>query len=312
MAKRIKVFAPASIANLGVGFDILGMAVDSLGDYVSVELGPGPGVELAGLSGDGGRLSREVSKNTATVSAQSVLNLLGEKRGIRLWLEKGLPLGSGLGSSAASAVAAAVATNTLLGSPLSEEDLLLAALDGEERVSARHADNAAPSLLGGIVLITGLTPGEIHRLPVPEGIFLSLVTPNLEIRTAEARAVLPPNISLERLKHQTGVVAELVHALHQGNVHLLAQSMQRDQVVEPARTKLIPGFAQAKELAADCGALASVISGSGPTLCSLCVTANEAEAVNRRLVAFYEKQGQGAKGYLARPSLQGARVVELS
>lgn len=309
MSKRIRVFAPATIANLGVGFDVLGMAVNDLGDHVTAELSPHAGVEIVAITGDGGRLSYNPSENTAAVAANSVLRMLHAREGVRIWLEKGLPLGSGLGSSAASAVAAAVATNLLFDEELPEEEVLLATLDAEEAVSGRHADNVAPALMGGIILITGLNPSEIHRLPVPEGIFISLVTPHVEIKTADARAVLPRSVPLEVLKHQTGVVAELVHALHQGNVHLLAQSMQRDTVVEPARADLIPEFLSARETAMNCGALVTNISGSGPTLCSFCPTAHEAEAVTRQLVRLYEKAEIGATGITTRPSLQGARLV---
>jgi len=307
--KRFRAFAPATIANLGVGFDVLGLAVDALGDVVTVELKDGGDVELVEVTGDQGRLSRDPQKNTASIAAHSVLRLANAKQGVRIWLEKGLPLASGLGSSAASAVAAAVATNAALGEPLSREDLLPAVLDAEAMVSGRHADNVAPALLGGIVLITGLNPGEIHRLPLPSGIYFALVTPNIEIPTAQAREILPKMVPLNVLVHQTGVVAELIHALHKGNVHLLAQSMQRDAVVESAREVLIPKLPEAREVAQQVGALATVISGAGPTLCSLCVTAQDAEAVCRAMVDFYNRESVGATGRTARPAPEGAYLL---
>lgn len=308
--KRVKAFAPATVANMGVGFDILGLAVEGLGDVVTVEKSDRPGIEVVEITGDDGRLSRAADKNTAAIAARSVLNHLNLQQGIRLWLDKGLPLASGLGSSAASAVAAAVATNALFGDTMTREDLLPAVLDAEEAVSGRHADNVAPALLGGIVLITGNTPAEIHRLPIPEGLYLSLVTPNVEVPTAKARAVLPEVIPLKAMVHQTGVVAELIHALHMGNIHLLARSMQMDTVVEPARAKLIPFLKEAKEMAYRAGALATVISGSGPTLCSLCLTLMDAEAVNHTLVGFYEAEKIGAAAHAATPSVLGAAIVE--
>lgn len=306
---RVRAFAPATVANLGVGFDILGMAVDGLGDIATVEFSDSSGVEVVAIQGDGGKLPREASKNTAAIAAQSVLNRVKATQGIKLWLEKGLPLASGLGSSAASAVAAAMATNLLLGEPLTREDLLPAVLDAEEAVSGRHADNVAPALLGGIVLITGNTPAEIHRLPIPEGLYLSLVTPDIEVPTATARAVLPQEIPLKVMVHQTGVVAELVHALHVGNIHLLARSMQHDMVIEPARASLIPHLQKVKEIAEQAGALATIISGSGPTLCSLCLTQMDAKAVNTALVGFYEAEKIGAKSHAALPSSVGAHVI---
>jgi len=308
--QRVKAFAPATIANLGVGFDILGLAVNEPGDYVTVEKSPQPGVEIVEITGDGGRLPLDPARNTAAVAAQSVLTAIGATEGVRMWIEKGLPLASGLGSSAASAVAAAFATNVLFDELLLREDLLAPALDAEEVVSGRHADNVAPALLGGLVLVTGLTPGAIHRLPLPGSIYFSLVTPDIEIPTAEARAVLPKSIPLDVLVHQTGMVAELIHAMHSDNVHLLAQCMQRDAVVEPAREPLIPHFARVRELAAQCGALATIISGAGPTICSLCVTSKDAEMVSQTLVGFYRGERLKAVGRQAVPCADGASVVE--
>lgn len=308
--ERIKAFAPATVANMGVGFDVLGMAVEGMGDYVTVEHRPEPGIELVDIMGDGGRLSRDPRKNTAIVAAQSVMNLLNVKTGIRLWLEKGLPLASGLGSSAASAVAAAVATNALFGDPLVREDLLTAVLDAEEAVSGRHADNVAPALLGGIVLITGLSAAEIHRLPVPGGVHISLVTPDVEVPTSAARAVLPQLVPLSVLVHQTGVIAELVHGLHQGNLHLVAMAMQRDAIVEPARESLIPHLSAMRRLAAQSGALVTIISGSGPTLCSLCVSHDDAQMVTDTLVQAYTAAGMHSEGYVTVPSTRGAYIVE--
>jgi len=306
---RIKAFAPATIANLGVGFDVLGMAVDTLGDYVTVEKSTEQGVEIVEITGDDGRLPKDPVENTAAVAAQSVLNAIDSQDGVRIWLEKGLPLASGMGSSAASAVAAAVAVNKLYDEPLTRDDLLPCVLDAEEKVSGRHADNVAPCLFGGIVLVTGETVQEIHRLPIPDGIYVSLVKPEVEVKTKDARSVLPKTVPLSALVYQTGVIAELIHALHQGNVHLMAQSMQRDAVVEPARSILIPHLNDARESALLAGALVTVISGSGPTLCSLCVTSQDAELVSRSLVEFYEGKGIAAQGYHVLPNRDGATIV---
>ncbi|MFP4322769.1 MAG: homoserine kinase, partial [Anaerolineales bacterium] len=211
---------------------------------------------------------------------------------------------------AASAVAAAVATNALFGDMLLQEDLLPAVLEAEASVAGQHADNVAPALLGGVVLITGLSIGEIHRLPLPIGVYLVLTTPNIEVKTADARAMLPKTVPLNVLVHQTGVVAEVVHALHAGNHHLLARAMQRDAVVEPARSALIPKLAEVRHIATQAGALATVISGSGPTLCSLCFTEQDAEAVSRAVTSFYASEGIDAIGRTVLPAAEGARVLE--
>jgi len=308
--ERVKAFAPATVANMGVGFDVLGMAVEGIGDYVTVEKTDKPGIEMVDIVGDAGRLSRDPKKNTAMIAAQSVLNMLDIRQGVRLWLEKGLPLASGMGSSAASAVAAAVATNTLFGEPLGREDLLPAVLDAEEIVSGRHADNVAPALLGGIVLITGLSAAEIHRLPVPAGLHISLVTPGVEVPTAAARAVLPQLVPLSVMVHQTGVIAELIHGLHRGDIHLMAMAMQRDAIVEPARESLIPYLAQMRLLATECGALVTIISGSGPTVCSICASHEDAEVVNQAIREAYHQNGLSSTGYVTVPSIRGAYIVE--
>ncbi|HML20170.1 MAG TPA: homoserine kinase, partial [Aggregatilinea sp.] len=219
---RVTVYAPATVANLGVGFDIVGMALDSPGDRVTVEAWDQPGVELAGIQGDGGKLPTDPDKNTACIAAREVLNALGAETGVRLWLDKGLPLASGLGSSAASAAAAAVAVNELFGSPLSRVELLPACVEAEAAVSGRHADNVAPALLGGIVLVISADPPHVISLPVPENLYVALVTANVALPTAQARAVLPSHVSLRTMVTQTALVAAFIHALHSNDLALLA------------------------------------------------------------------------------------------
>ncbi len=184
-----RAFAPATVANVGVGFDILGLAVQGLGDTVEVELRDAPGAVIVSIEGDEGRLPVDAEKNTAAVAAQAVLKTLNAQQGVGIRLYKGLPLNSGLGSSAASAVAAAVAVNALLGEPLAKAALLPACLEGEARVSGYHADNAGPSLLGGITLIAGTDASRIYHLPVPDNLHLALITPAVDVPTAQARAV---------------------------------------------------------------------------------------------------------------------------
>ncbi|NJL92521.1 MAG: homoserine kinase [Anaerolineae bacterium] len=308
--QKVRAFAPATVANLGVGFDVIGLAVADVGDFVTAERHDTPGVEVVSIVGDDGRLPRSSQKNTAAIAAARVLDLLQINAGVQLSIEKGLPPASGLGSSAASAVAAAVATNVLFGELLTPEDLLPAVLDAEEAVSGRHADNVAPALFGGIVLVTGLLPSEIHRLPVPPGLYLALTTPQVEVPTQEARAVLPKVVPLSVLVHQTGVIAELVHALHMGNIHLLASAVQRDAVVEPAREALIPYLAEVRHAARRAGALATVISGSGPTTCSICISIEDALSVQEVIQQLYAKRAIGCLGVVTTPAEEGARVIQ--
>ncbi|MBN2304807.1 MAG: homoserine kinase, partial [Anaerolineae bacterium] len=301
-------FAPASMGNVGVGFDVLGLAFEEPGDTVTVELRDEPGAVIAAIHGDNGQLPRAPEKNSATVAANSVLQKIGAQRGVNLTLYKDLPLASGLGSSAASAVAAAVAVNALFGEPLTLPQLLPACLDGEAAVSGYHPDNVGPSLLGGITLITGTTLSEIRRLPVPDNLFCALVTPGIAVPTAEARAVLPKIIPLEQMVRQTGNIARLVDALHRGDVYVAAAAMETDCIIEPARTHLMPLLAEQRAAAKRAGALSLVISGAGPTLCAVCDTAATAQKVAAVMGALYDEAGYTSLTRATRVSVNGARV----
>ncbi len=304
-----KAFAPASMGNVGVGFDILGLAFEEPGDTVVVERRDEPGAVIVHIEGDGGRLPRDPAKNSATVAANSVLKLLQADCGVSLTLYKDLPLASGLGSSAASAVAAAVAVNELFGVPLTLPQLLPACLDGEAAVSGYHPDNVGPSLLGGITLITGTAFNQIRRLPVPDNFFCALVTPNVAVPTSLARAVLPQMISLKQMVAQTGAVARLVDALHRGDVQIAAETMEADCVIEPARAHLMPLLAEQRAIAKQHGAISLVISGAGPTLCAVCDSMPVARRVAEAMGALYEDAGIGAVSRATRVSADGARGV---
>lgn len=308
--RRVVAYAPASMGNVGVGFDILGLAFERPGDTVAVELRDEPGAMIAAIHGDGGKLPLDPDKNSAAVAANSVLKAIDAAVGVRLTLHKGLPLASGLGSSAASAVAAAVAVNALFGVPLTLPNLLPACLDGEAAVSGYHPDNVGPSLLGGITLITGTSLREIRRLPVPDNLHCALVTPNVAVPTTVARAVLPKEISLKQMVRQTGGVARLVDALHRGDVATIAEAMEMDCVIEPARAHLMPLLAEQRAAAKRAGALALVISGAGPTLCAVCDSAQTAQKVAAAMGALYDEAGIGGMTQATQVAEQGARVIE--
>jgi len=305
----VAVFAPATVANLGVGFDIVGMALNTPGDIVRAIYRQQPGAALETISGDGGRLPRDAGRNTACIAAQITLERLGASGGVSLRLEKGLPLASGLGSSAASAAAAAVAVNELFGAPLGLDDLLAACVEAEASVSGRHADNVAPALWGGIVLVMSAEGHAVYPLPIPDALVLALVTPDVAVPTAHARAVLPARVSMHDLVRQTALVAALVHALHSGDLTLLAQTVEQDPIVTPARAKLIPGFDRACAAAREAGALATLISGSGPTLCAVCDNPATAQAAAEAFAATYDALSIASRAFTARPSPQGARVI---
>lgn len=308
---RAEAFAPATVANLGVGFDILGLALEGIGDRAVVEFHDDPEIVITDIQGDGGQLPREPERNVASVSARAFLDYIGEMRGLRIKLVKGLPLSSGLGSSAASAVAAVMALNKLVGEPFTRDELLPFSLEGEALVSGYHADNVAPCLLGGIILVAGITVEAIRPLPAPENLHLALVTPDFPVPTNEARAILPSEVSLKTLIHQTGRVALLVDALHRGDLEALGTAMEGDRVVEPARACLVPHLAEVRAAAKRTGAIAVFIGGAGPTLCALCDSGQTAQHVAASMRQVYCDADMDS---LARHTLVnhvGAEAIEL-
>jgi len=267
MKTRLRIFAPATIANLGPGFDVLGLALTAPGDVVEAELSDRPGVEIAGITGDNGVLSRDPRKNVAGGAAAEVLRRAGHSHGIRLWVHKQMPLASGLGSSGASSAAGAVAANELLGRPLNQRELLMSAMEGERAASGTpHADNVAPSVLGGIVLVRSYDPFEVLSLPVPEELRAVVVHPHCKVSTAEARTLVKNRgYSLDHIVPNLGNIAALVLALCRNDLALLGRSID-DRLIEPLRASLIPGFSAVKDAALSSGALGCSIAGSGPSV----------------------------------------------
>ena len=306
---RAEAFAPATVANLGVGFDILGLALEGMGDRAIVEFQDAPGIVFSEIIGDDGQLPRDPSKNVTSVSARAFLDHMGEKRGLRIKLIKGLPLSSGLGSSAASSVVAVVALNRMFGEPFTHEELLPFCLEGEALVSGYHADNVAPCLLGGITLVAGITVDAIQPLPVPQELRLALVTPDIPIPTERARAILPTEVPMASLVHQTGKVAKLVDALHRGDLLALGAAMEDDRVVEPARACLIPLLENVRAAAKANGAIAVFIGGAGPTLCSLCSHGDVAEQASVAMQQVYSEAGIKCLAQATGVDRRGAYVV---
>ncbi len=267
MKRRVRIFAPATVANLGPGFDVLGLALAAPGDIVEAELSDRPGIEIVEITGDKGLLSRDPVRNVAGRAAADVVRRSGQDTGVRIWLHKQMPLASGLGSSGASSAAAAVATHELLGRPLNQRDLLLSAMEGERAASGTpHADNVAPSVLGGIVLVRSYEPFEVLSLPVPAELRVVVVHPHCEVSTADARRLVKNHTySLDHVVPNLGNVAALVLALCQSDLALLGRSID-DRLIEPLRATLIPGFSAVKAAALSAGALGCSIAGSGPSV----------------------------------------------
>ncbi len=302
-------FAPGSIGNVGPGLDILGLAVAGDGDRVRAEWLEEPGIRM--LDPGHPDLPSQAERHTSGLAALAVLQRAGaglaRGRGVGLSVIKGLPLSGGQGGSAASAVAGAVAMNALLGDPLGPAELIEVCLDAEEAVAGRHADNIAPSLLGGIVLIRSLDPLDVVRLPVPSELYVVLARPDQRMRTAEARAVLPKQVSREVALHQAAHVAAMVAALATGDYDLLGRSVD-DRIAEPARAGLLPGFAAAKAAALAAGALGSSISGSGPTAFALARGPESAERIADAMGKAYRAGGAECRVRTAPVDRSGATV----
>jgi homoserine kinase len=304
-------FAPGGIGNLGPGLDILGLAVAGAGDTVRAERSATPGVQI--LDPGHPDLPREANLHTAGLAAAEVIARApgGASRefGLTLRVHKGLPLSGGQGGSAASAVAAAVATNHLLGQPLDRGALLLACLAAEERVSGRHADNIAPSLLGGVVLIRAMEPLDLVQLPVPRELCVVLVRPDQRLRTAEGRSVLPTSVSRAVALHQAAQVGAIIAALASGDYALLGRAID-DRIAEPARAPLLPGFLAAKQAALKAGALGCSISGSGPSAFALVRGSETGSAVGRAMIEAYAACGVPSEARVAEIDRQGARLIQ--
>ncbi len=301
----IRVFAPATVANVASGFDVLGFALESPGDAVRLTRTTEKGVRVRSITGDEGKLPREPKKNTAAVAVAGFLERIGNPFGVDVELEKRMPLSSGLGSSAASAVAAVTAANLLAGSPLSAIELLPFTMEAERvACGSAHADNVAPSLLGGFVLIRSYDPLDVVRLPVPPGLSCAVVHPHTELRTEDARRVLKKEIRLADAIRQWGNLAALVAALYNGDLALLGRSLQ-DVVAEPARSLLIPGFAQVKAAALAAGALGCSISGSGPSVFALCARREDSSRVAEAMVAAFAAAGLESDPYLSAVNPRG-------
>jgi threonine synthase len=303
---RIEVFAPGCIGNIGPGLDILGMAVTGPGDTVRAERSETPGVTIA----DPGHpdLPTDSAHHTAGIAARAVLTRADRQVGITLSVNKGLPLAGGQGGSAASAVAAAVAVNTLLGSPLSSQLLLLCCLEAEAAVAGRHLDNIAPSLLGGAVLVRSLDPVDVVPLKISCEIHVVLAHPDQQLETRRGRAALPESVSRADALFQAAQVAGIVAALASGDLALLGRSID-DRIAEPARAPLLPGFAEAKAAALGAGALGCSISGSGPTAFAFAADGSQAERVRQAMVRAYQERGIACMARVARVDERGARVI---
>ncbi|MCF0053734.1 homoserine kinase [Dyadobacter sp. LJ53] len=306
----IKAFAPATVANVACGFDIFGFAIEAPGDVVEIKKRDEPGVVITEITGDEGRLPRNAEKNAVTVVMLHLLKHLGIKDfGAEVVLHKNMPLGSGMGSSAASAVAGVVAMNELLGNPLTRQELLPFAMEGEKIASgSAHADNVGPSLLGGFVVIRSYNPLDIFTIPIPDDLYCTLVHPDIEINTKDARFILRNEVSLKDTIAQMGNVAGLVAGLMKADYDLIGRSMV-DVIIEPVRSILIPEFKEVKQAAIANGALGCSISGSGPSMFALSKGKANAESAGVAMQQKFADAGIESSMHVSAINKNGAAIL---
>jgi homoserine kinase len=305
---RVTAFAPASVANVAIGFDILGFSVDALGDRVTLTRSARPGVVIKAIRGVVEDLPLEAEKNTA---GQALLALIRERNlqfGFEMQIDKGIPLASGLGGSAASAVAAVVAANAMLEEPLTRIELLKVAMEGEAVASgSKHADNISPSLFGGLVLTVGIDNPRVKQIPVPEAIHAVIVHPHLQVSTKEARAILSRTVNMSDFVWQTANLAGFISGCYTNDLDLIKASLE-DVIIEKQRQVLIPGFLDVRSAALEKGALGCSISGAGPTVFALCLE-RDARAVRDAMVNAFTAHDIATDKWIVSVQSGGAHAV---
>lgn len=307
MSTSIKVFAPASVANVAVGFDILGFALEKPGDEIIVRPGKEKGLRITTITGAQNKLPLEVAKNTAGYAALRLLRHLGEEDcPIEMEIHKKMPFGSGLGSSAASAAGGVFAVNSYLKTGLSKADILRFAVEGEQIADgAFHADNVAPSLLGGLIMIRDNETLDFKKIHVPPGLFVAVIYPHITVLTRDSRAILAPDVSLKTVIRQSGNLAGFISSMYTADFDMMRRSLE-DLIIEPQRAALIPGFYELKEMALKTGCLGFSISGAGPSMFALCDNSHLAEEICTKATGILAGKKIKSDTFLSKINLEGA------
>ena len=309
MLTDVTAFAPATVANVGIGFDILGHTVEAVGDRVRLKRIDDPVVRILSISGVAGELPVEPEKNTAGRAVQAMRDALGLSFGFEMYIDKGIPLGSGMGGSAASAVAAVVAANALLHKPATRLQLLKFAMEGEIVASgAAHIDNIAPCLYGGLTLTVGIDTPRVKQIPVPPSLRCVLVHPHMYLGTREARAILNSNVSRSDYVWQSANLAGFISGCYSNDLEMIRDSFN-DVIIEPQRFSLIPGFKDVQRAAMSAGALGCSISGAGPTIFAWSEI-QHAEAVRGAMSAAFTEHELQSDSWISNMENYGARVVK--
>lgn len=302
----IRLFCPATIANVSCGFDVLGLCLD-FGDIMTITKTTEKGIRITAI--DGADLPLETSRNVAGVAGFALLEKLNPDFGFEISIIKTIKAGSGIGSSAASAAGAVFGINALCGYPLSNKELVYYAMQGEALASgAPHADNVAPALLGGFTLIRSYEPLDVISLPGPQELYVTVIHPQIELKTKDARSVLKENISLKKATIQCGNIGGLISGLYTNDYDLIGRSLH-DELVEPVRAILIPYFAELKLAAANSGALGSGISGSGPSVFALCRGREIAQQTAESMSAVLSKTDIPFETHISPINPQGIKIV---
>lgn len=304
---NIKIFSPATVANVSCGFDVLGFCLDTIGDEMIIKKTSQKGISISKI--EGYDLPFEAKKNVAGVAALALYNDANPDCGFDIEIYKKIKPGSGIGSSSASAAGSVFAINELLGRPYSKTQLTNFAMKGEALASqCEHADNLAPAIFGGFTLVKSLSPLQILQLPTPKDLFAVVIHPQIEIKTSEARAILPKKVDMKDAIEQWSNVGSLVHALHIEDYNLLSESL-KDVIVEPYRSKLIPHFEDVKQTALNTGALGCGISGSGPSIFSLCKGLDNAMKVRDAIQSVYAQTGIDFEIHLSKINTEGIKIL---
>ena len=304
---EIKVFCPATVANISCGFDVLGVALDSVGDEMIVRKVPQKGIQITKISGQ--NLPKETLNNVAGVAGNAFLLAADYDGGFEIEINKKIKPGSGIGSSAASSAGAVWAMNHLLGNPFNKTELVKFAMEGERLASdVAHADNVAPALFGGFTLVRSYNPLDIITIPAPSELYVTIIHPQIEIKTSDSRKILKTTISMETAIKQWGNVGGLVAGLFKEDYQLIGRSLE-DHIVEPIRSILIPGFDEVKKVSLEAGAIGSGISGSGPSIFAFSKGKETALKVGNVMKSVYEKIGIAYEIHVSKVNMEGIKLL---
>jgi homoserine kinase len=304
---EIKIFCPATVANLSCGFDVLGLCLENIGDEMIIRKVKEKGLRISKITG--ADLPFETNKNVAGVAGLALLNHLDLEFGFEIEIHKKIKAGSGIGSSAASAAGVVVGINELLGNPLHRKDLIPYAMEGEFLASGSyHADNVSPAILGGFTLIRCYNPLEVIQIKSPQDLYVTIIHPHIEVKTSEARSILPKEIPLKTAITQWGNLGGFVSGLYTEDYELMGRCLH-DVVAEPYRKILIPEFDHVKKSAIENGALGCGISGSGPSIYALSKGLKTAKKVADGIKKIYSKTGIGFDIYVSKVCEEGVKVM---